>query len=52
MPTVNSFLASNQGFISLYFYLLETMTYIYCYKEEAREAYAGEKIFYRKVALA
>ena len=23
-----------------------------CYKEEAREAYAGEKIFYRKVALA
>ena len=23
-----------------------------CYKDEARQAYAGEKTFYRKVALA
>ena len=23
-----------------------------CYKDEARQAYAGQKIFYRKVALA
>ncbi len=23
-----------------------------CYRDEAREAYAGEKVFYRKVAIA
>ena len=23
-----------------------------CYKDEARESYAGEKVFYRKLALA
>lgn len=23
-----------------------------CYKEEAREAYAGKKVFYRQVAIA
>lgn len=27
MPAANGFLASNQGFISLYFYLQETMTF-------------------------